>query len=374
MIHKAAFVLLFLVGIFPLPAVIAQQAGADIAKTAADLSVDARLVNLPVVVRDKKGVLVQNLTKADFSLQVDGHPQVIRYFDIDTDLPLTLGLLVDTSLSQRSVIDEERDASSSFLDEMLKKPKDQAFVIQFARQVELLGDLTNSRPKIQAALKQIDTPSPNSRASSDPDSDNSSGDRGGARRSHAGGTALYDAVFLASDELMEKQKGRKALIILSDGVDRGSKETLNKALESAQRADTIIYAIYFKGEQPQQQDWGRRGGGGMRFPGGGGYPGGRGGGGYPGGGSPSPRSENQVDGKKILRQLSEETGGRLFEVSKKQPVAKIYDQIAEELRAQYRLGYTPDQSASAEGYHQVDLTAHQKDLYIQTRDGYYISK
>lgn len=367
-----------------LPGAVAQQAssaGAEAsAKTAPDLSVDARLVNLPVVVRDKKGALVQNLTKADFSLQVDGHPQVIRYFDIDTNLPLTLGLLVDTSLSQRSVIDDERSASSAFLDKMLVTPKDQAFVIQFARQVELLGDLTNSRPKLQAALKRIDTPSPNSQTSSDPDDSNDSGGRRGTGRSR-GGTALYDAVFLASDELMQKQKGRKALIVLSDGVDRGSKESLNKALESAQRSDTIIYAIYFKGEQPQQQDSGRRGGGlGGRFPGGGGYPGGGGGypggrgggGGYPGG---SPRgSENQVDGKKILRQMSEETGGRLFEVSKKQTVSQIYDQIAEELRAQYRLGYTPDQAASAEGYHQVDLTAHRKDLYIQTRDGYYAGK
>lgn len=352
---------------------IAQQAGTDLLKTAADLSVDARLVNLPVVVRDKKGALVQNLTKEDFHLQVDGHPQVIRYFDIDTDLPLALGLLVDTSLSQRTVLDEERAASSSFLDEMLKKPKDQAFVIQFARQVELLGDLTNSRPKLQAALKQIDTPSPDAPASSGQDPEDSSGDRRGARRSHAGGTALYDAVFLASDELMKKQKGRKALLLLSDGVDRGSKETLNKALESAQRADTILYAIYFKGEQASQQDWGRSRVGGPRFPGGG-YPGGRGGAGSPGGGYPSRREENSGDGKKVLRQLSEETGGRFFEVSKKQTVAKIYDQITEELCAQYRLGYTPDPPASTEGYHQVDLTANRKDLYIQTRDGYYGGK
>src|SRR5271168_4028807 len=127
--------------------------------TAPTIAVDARLVNLPVVVRDKKGALIQNLTKDDFTLQVDSHPQTIRYFDKDTNLPLTLGLLVDTSLSQRKVIDEERDASNIFLDQMLTTPKDQAFVLQFARQVELLQDLTNSRPKLQAALKELDTPS-----------------------------------------------------------------------------------------------------------------------------------------------------------------------------------------------------------------------
>src|SRR5580692_1522279 len=109
--------------------------------TAPTIAVDARLVNLPVVVRDKKGALIQNLTKDDFVLQVDGKPQTIRYFDKDTNLPLTLGLLVDTSLSQRDVIDEERAASSTFLDLMLTTPKDKAFIMQFAAETELLQDL-----------------------------------------------------------------------------------------------------------------------------------------------------------------------------------------------------------------------------------------
>ncbi|HEY6375860.1 MAG TPA: VWA domain-containing protein [Edaphobacter sp.] len=355
--------------------------------TAPTIAVDARLVNLPVVVRDKKGALVRNLTKDDFTLQVDGHPQTIRYFDIDKDLPLTLGLLVDTSLSQRDVIDDERTASATFLDQMLTTPKDQAFIIQFARQVELLQDLTSSRPKLQAALKEIDTPSPNNGNSNDP---NDSGTDSEGRRRRTGGTALYDATFLASDELMSKQKGRKALIILSDGVDNASKETLNQALEATQRADTIIYAIYFKGQEHQgssgfpPRGGGYPGGRGGGYPGGG-YPGGRGGG-YPGGGGGSPGggggsgrgggpgSTSHIDGKKVLQQMADETGGRLFEVSKKQSVAQIYTEIAEELRAQYRLGYTPDQTTAADGYHRIDLTTHRKDLVVQTRDGYYTGK
>ncbi len=352
------------------------------ASTAPTIAVDARLVNLPVVVRDKKGALVQNLTKEDFTLQVDGHPQTIRYFDIDKNLPLTLGLLVDTSLSQRDVIDEERTASSAFLDQMLTTPKDQAFVIQFARQVELLQDLTSSRPKLQASLKEIDTPS---RSSGDP---NDSGTDSEGRRIRTGGTALYDATFLASDELMSKQKGRKALIILSDGVDNGSKETLTKALEAAQRADTVIYAIYFKGKENQgssgfpSHGGGYPGGRGGGYPGGGypggGYPGGRGGG-YPGGGGGrggggGAGNQSHIDGKKVLQQMADETGGRLFEVSKKQNVAQIYTQIAEELRAQYRLGYTPDQATAADGYHQIVLTTQRKELIVQTRDGYYTGK
>jgi VWFA-related protein len=349
--------------------------------SAPTMAVDARLVNLPVVVRDKKGALIQNLTKDDFTLQVDGHPQSIRYFDIDKDLPLTLGLLVDTSLSQRKAIDDERTASSAFLDQMLSTPQDRAFVIQFAGQTELLQDLTSSRPKLQQALKELDTPGTGSTATTD---SGDSSDSSGRRHARHGGTTLYDANFLASDELMTKQKGRKALIILSDGVDNGSKESLARSIEAAQRADTVIYAIYFKGEEPQFSDQGRPHGGGGRFPGGGGgYPGGGRypGGGYPGGGYPGGGGGrgpgggmNRVDGKKVLERMAQETGGRLFEVSKKQTFADIYKQIAEELRAQYRLGYTPDQAASADGYHQVDLTTHKKDLYVQTRDGYYAGK
>ncbi len=368
---------------FAIPLAAQDTPAAKPASSPATISVDARLVNLPVVVRDKKGALVQNLTKDDFTLQVDGHPQTIRYFDIDANLPLALGLLVDTSLSQRDVIDEERTASGIFLDQMLKTPKDQAFVVQFARQTELLQDLTNSRPKLQAALREIDTPSPSNQStttSDDSDNNQSSGHRG------HGGTVLYDAAFLASDELMAKQKGRKALIILSDGVDNGSKETLVSAIEAAQRADTTIYAIYFKGEEQQHSAGNRGGRGGGGYPGGGypggGYPGGRGGGypggGYPGGrgggGNPGGGNASHVDGKKILERMAQETGGRLFEVSKKQTVAQIYNQIAEELRAQYRLGYTPDQATSADGFHQIDLTTHRKDLIVQTRDGYYSGK
>ena len=348
--------------------------------TPTTLSVDARLVNLPVVVRDKNGALVENLTKADFALEVDGHPQTIRYFDRDANLPLTLGLLVDTSQSLRDALDDERSASSAFLDTMLVNPKDQAFVVQFARQVELLQDLTGSKPKLQAALKDLSTPS----ASSNADTSDTE-DRTGHRNRAGGGTTLYDAVFLASDELMAKQKGRKALILLTDGNDRNSKESLTTAIETAQRGDTILYAIYFKGEQPRQDynNGGNRGG----YPGGG-YPGGRyPGGGYPGGGYPGggrggqdPQQrfpEPKNDGKKILDRMTRETGGRMFEVSKKMPVDAIYTEIGKELRAQYRLGYTPDAATAADGYHKIDLSltgADKKKITVQTREGYYTGK
>lgn len=363
-----------------------QQAPAAIAPT---LSVDARLVNIPVVVHDKKGALVQNLAKDNFVLQVDGHPQAIRYFNRDTDLPLTLGLLVDVSLSQRDAIDDERTASFAFLDDTITS-RDKAFIVQFARQTDLLQDVTGSKPKLQAALKQLETPasggdSDNSSSSTNPGSNPGSNTGDSSTRPRHAGTTLYDALFLSSDELMAKQTGRKAIILLSDGVDSGSKESLASSIEAAQRADTIVYAIYFKGRETAggfNQNQGRQGGGGYpggRGGGGGGFPGG--GGGYPGGGGRGGGQGRQpenlpshIDGKKILQRMADETGGSLFEVSKKLTFADIYKQIAQELRAQVRLGYTPDKESASEGYHRIILTLSKsspKDLFLQTRDGYY---
>lgn len=345
---------------------------------AATIAVDVKVVTLPVTVRDKHGKIVRDLTKDDFTLQEDGRAQTIRYFSQDTNLPLTLGLLVDTSRSQANVLDAERNASRSFFEQMLALPKDKAFLIHFDREVELLQDLTSSREKLQSALellKTSDRDSSNNPNSNDPDSGDS---RSGSRSHHGGGTQLYDAVFLASNELMKKQSGRKALVMLTDGVDRGSKTYLESAIESAQRADTVVYSIYFaEPHREDEYDHGRHGGGMGR--GGGGWPGG----GYPGGGYPGggggrggPRRDEspRPDGKKILERISKETGGRFFEVSKKETVGAIYDNIIEELRTQYSMGYTPDKDSAASGYHHVQLQVKRKDMTVQTRDGYYADR
>jgi VWFA-related protein len=346
-------------------------------EVAATLSVDVKVVTLPVTVRDKHGQIIRNLTKDDFVLEEDGRPQAIKYFSQEANLPLTLGLLVDTSLSQRNVLDEERNASRSFLDQMLAQDKDKAFIVHFDREVELLQDLTSSRDMLRKALDALKTPQLDREGSGD---DGQSPPGGQRRMRRGGGTLLYDAVFLASDELMKKQQGRKALIILSDGVDRGSKKSLESAIEAAQRADTVVYSILFKDTQPERGAYGRQGRGGMGggWPGGGGgYPGG---GGWPGGGrggrggGQRPSQEPRPDGKKVLERISKETGGRLFEVSKKESVGQIYTSIAEELRTQYSLGYTPNKAESAEGYHRIKLTAKGKDLSVQTRDGYYADR
>jgi len=344
------------------------------------MSVDVNVVTLPVTVRDKKGQIVRNLTKDDFVLQEDGRPQAIKYFTQDANLPLTLGLLVDTSLSQRNVLDQERNASKIFLEQMLTDAKDKAFLIHFDREVELLQDLTSSREKLQAGLELLRTPQPdhdgNDPGGSDPQSSPGSGN-GQTRMHRGGGTLLYDAIYLASNELMKKQQGRKALIVLTDGDDRGSKESLHSAIEAAQRADTVVYSILFADNHRDSGGFGGPGGGGMGRHGGGwpggGFPGGGGSGGGGRGGGRNPQ-EPHVDGKKILDQISKETGGRLYEVSKKQAIDQIYDSIAEELRTQYNLGYTPDKSNAEAGYHKISLTAKQKDLVVQTREGYYADR
>lgn len=347
---------------------------------AGTLNVQVKVVNVLATVRDKHGKIVNNLTKDDFILEEDSRPQTIHYFSQETDLPLTLGLLVDTSLSQRRVLDQERSASRSFLDQMLRENKDTAFVIHFDREVELLQDLTSSRQKLESALNLLKTPelndaggnnSPGQSPGQSPDSGGGGwpggrrrggggggGGRGGGGGGHRGGpgTLLYDAVFLASDELMKKQQGRKALIILSDGVDTGSKMSLESAIESAQRADTVVYSILFS-------DPGAYGSGG-----------GFGGMGRPGAGRGRYPEQERPDGKKILARISKETGGRLFEVSKKEPIEQIYSQISEELRNQYSLGYTPDRKDAGTAYRKIHLATKQKDLAVQARDGYYIEQ
>lgn len=326
-------------------------------------SSNVKVVNVLATVRDKHGQLINTLTKDDFKLEDNGKPQVVRYFAKETDLPLTLGLLVDTSGSQRRLIEPERVASFAFLGHVMREGKDQAFIIHFESEVELLQDLTGSRKKLEAALDKLEAPQMQRSAGGGYPSGGSPGGGGGH---HAGGTALYDAVFLASDELMHKQPGRKALIILSDGVDNDSRISLERAVESAQRADTLVYSILFKDDQA----YGNRGG----FGGGGGHHGGWGGGGggvgYPRGGG-YPQSSSHPDGKKVLQRISQETGGRFFEVSKKQSIDEIYDEIELELRNQYSLGYSPEKAEADGAYHRIRLTTKPPDLIVQTREGYY---
>ncbi|HEY4054795.1 MAG TPA: VWA domain-containing protein [Terriglobales bacterium] len=331
-------------------------------------SANVKVVNVLATVRDKHGKILSSLNKDDFALDEDAHPVTIQYFSRETDLPLTLGLLVDTSMSQRTVIDQERSASKTFLDQVLHE-KDSGFLLHFDREVELLQDLTSSREKLKSAIESLQTRSRYDHDENSPDSQDDGSQRGGRRGGggmRRGGTQLYDAIYLASDELMKKQPGRKAVVVLSDGVDRGSKETIESAIEAAQRSDTIVFAVYFKGEEPFKDHGGfgypRMGGGGMGGPMGGGHR----------GGNREPEEQRQ-DGKKILERIAKETGGRMYEISKKDPLDQIYSNLEEELRNQYSLGFTPDKADSG-GYHKIALKTKQKDTEVQTREGFYLDR
>lgn len=342
-------------------------------------SVKARTheVRLPVIVLDKHNALAANLTAKDFTLTEDGRPQTIQSFAAQSDRPYTLGLLFDTSRSVYPVIDSARKAADSFIDAMLPAiptagaQSSTACVIHFDREVEELEDFTNSRVKLQHDLNQM-TPTAQEPGSDDSASSGKYGNPGA--RSDA---QLFDAIYLASDNLMMPRHGRKALIVFSDGADHGSKETLNDAIDAADRAGVQIFTIYFKGAEERPMNapgGGHHGGMGGGWPGGGGgWPGS--GGGWPGSGGGNrggaPRSESGVNGRKIMQQIAGRTGGQYFEAKNKAGLDAIYSNIALLLRQQYLLAYTPDKADSQGDFHKIVLTADKKGLTVYTREGYY---
>jgi VWFA-related protein len=282
-------------------------------------STDVKVVNLLVTVRNKRGEIIRDLTKDDFSILENGRPQGIRYFSRETDLPLTLGLMVDTSESQRRLVDSERAASFRFLERVLREDKDQVFVMQFDVSVQMRQTLTSSHKRLEEALAFVDTPTFRQ-----------------LRKQGRGGTLLYDALVEASKDVMKNQRGRKALIVLTDGVDFGSDANPAAAIEMAQRADTLIYSILFADAAAY------------------------------GFGGP--------DGKGVLVRMSRETGGSFFEVSKKQSLDQIFDLIQDELRGQYSLGYVSDQPVRISEFRKIQMGLRQKGLVAQTRDRYWAQR
>jgi VWFA-related protein len=313
----------------------------------AKFSTEVDVVDVLVTVRDKQGKIVRDLAKSDFILEEDDREQPIKYFAQQADLPLIIGLLADTSGSMRRVLGAVHRASDRFLKQVLREDRDKAFLIHFDQEVELLQDLTSSRKELEDALETLEAP----------DAWPTRG--GGRRRVGAGsraGTALYDALLLASDELMKPQQGRKAFILLSDGVDAGSRTLLSNAIEAAQRADTLVYAIriYDQDMNPSAPIFLPP----IFTPGGGGMP-------------RRGRISSRPDGKKVMERIARETGAGYFEPSRKLTLTEIYDRIEEELRNQYSLGYTPNRSGA--GYRKIRVTVKRKGLVVQAREGYYAS-
>ena len=291
------------------------------------IKVDVSLVNVLCTVRGKNNALIGGLEKGDFHLLEDGKEQEIKYFTRETDLPLTIGLLVDVSGSQERLIDTERRAASAFFRSVLR-PKDLAFLISFGKDSELLQDSTSSAKLLEDGLKELRLnaqvgglhPGPVPTAQ------------------NTAGTVLWDAVYLAANERLRSEAGRKVIVVITDGVDEGSRKTREEAIHEAQLADTVIYSIDYS-------DPAAYGGGGFVFGAGG--------------------------GEGDLRKMSDETGGHMLKVDRKNSLDDIFRQIQEEMRSQYAIGYTPTNAKKDGGYRKLEFKMSNKDYKVQARKGYY---
>lgn len=337
---RTRLVRLAILGVLCVPAIgIAQQSSVPAQNNPAQnrddqnptetLKINVNVVQLFFNVKDKKGGLIPNLTKDDFQIFEDGTAQTVKYFTAESNLPLTLGIMIDSSGSQRNVLDMEKEVGASFLRQILTE-KDEAFVISFDISVDLLQDFTRDVHRLQAALNKA-------KVNVDYTSGGIPGMGGGPVPTHnAPGTLLYDAVYLAGHDMLAKEVGRKAMILLTDGQDEGSRLRIQDAIEAAQKADSIVYVLLCAD----------RG-----FYGGMGY-----------------------FGESDMRKLTEQTGGRVINVGNKMDKLKeAFDQIAAELRSQYNIGYSPTNTKQDGSYRKLEIKCKQ-NYKIQARSGYYATK
>ncbi|MCL6544980.1 MAG: VWA domain-containing protein [Bryobacteraceae bacterium] len=289
------------------------------------IRVDVQVVNILCSVRDSKGRLVPDLTKEDFLVSEEGKPQEIRYFSRQTDLPLTIGLLIDVSGSQKNLLETEKRTADQFFTKVLQK-KDLAFLISFGPDAELVQDSTNSIPLLRRALDSLRIRQ-----------DFSGVYRGPVPTvTRPRGTVLFDAVYLASVEKLRHEVGRKAIIVITDGVDIGSRVKLSEAIAEAQKADAIIYSIHYADPRAY---------------------------GFP--------AYGVAAGESDLKRMSEETGGRLFRVDRKYTLERIFSEIEEEMRSQYSIGYVPVVAPTPGTYRRLEVRVRQKGMKVQARKGYY---
>jgi VWFA-related protein len=293
------------------------------------IKVDVDLVNVLCSVRNKGNGLVGNLEKSDFHLFEDGKEMEIKYFTRETDLPLTIGMLVDTSKSQENLIEPESRAAYEFFKVVLRK-KDMAFLMQFGAEAELLQDNTNSAKMLQDGLRQLRLSVPLGGLHPGPV----------PTAQNQAGTILFDAVYLAASEKLKGEVGRKVIVVITDGDDTGSKTPRDKATEAAQKADTIIYFVDY--EDPR----------------------------YHGGGF-GTFTIGRNTGTADMSKMSSETGGRVFHVDRKNTLDDIFKDLQDEMRSQYSIGYTSPHSQKDGTYHKIEIKTSNKDYKVQARKGYY---
>jgi VWFA-related protein len=298
-------------------------------QSAETLKVNVNVVQLFFNVKDKKGALIPSLTKNDFQILEDGKPQTVKYFAAESNLPLTLGILIDASGSQANVLDMEKQVGGDFLSQILRE-KDLAFVISFDVNVELLQDFTSSVKLLKTALNSARINTAGGGGTGIPGLGGGTVPTIGSPK----GTLLYDGVYLAAHDELAQQVGRKAMILLTDGEDQGSQLKIKDAIEAAQKSDSIVYVLLCADR------------GFYAF------------GGYSGVGE--------------MKKLTQETGGRVIEVGNKfEKLKEGFDQIANELRSQYNIGYTPTNAVLDGTFRKVEIHATNKDYKIQSRNGYY---
>ena len=281
------------------------------------LKVVSRLVDISAVVKSRDGEMQQGLSIDDFVLKQDGKELPITYFSKGSDLPLSLALMVDTSASQSTFIGDETIASDVFFQTMLEHPGDRATLVEFGTSVQQLKGMTSVPNELHLALSHLST-----------------------RRSSApNGTLLYDAVCSVAISVLANEKGRKAMVLLSDGGDNGSRRTLADAIEQAQRADVQVYSVLYSMFDTLNNNNG------------------------------APPAGNP--GLEALQKLSDSTGGRVFIVGRNNSLRQIYGEIREDLRLQYELGYRPPQDTRPNSYHKIELKTKEKKLTVQARKGYF---
>jgi VWFA-related protein len=290
-------------------------AGAVFAAPPAQIRSEVSLVNVFVTVRDRHKAIVRGLEKDDFQVYEDGQPQEISYFSAESNLPITLGLLLDTSGSEEFMLGAEKDAGSRFLARLMRKG-DLAMVMSFDLDVDLLADFSDDRAMLNRAINraQINAPSGGMIA------------QGPLPTSGSGGTNFYDAVYLACHDKLAGEAGRKAVVVLTDAEDTGSRLKLQDAVEAAQRSDTVVSVLLVAAD----------------------------------GGDES-----------VAHRLADETGGRVIVVRNERNLEKGFDELIDELRSQYALAYTSTNKKHDGTYRKIRVEMKNKDYSSLARRGYY---
>lgn len=306
-------------------------------------------VNLPVTVVDDHGNPVKNLTITDLTLTDSDVRQTIQAFGPDPHHQLTFGIIAQAGDSLRAELGDERLATVHFIDHILPGESDRGFVVQYNTEVDLLTDPTPTNNTLHDGANQIGSPQ-----------FGGSGDAGNA----GGGGTLYDAIYLASREVIGKEPGRHVLILFTDGIDQGSKESIDDAISAAQNANAAIFAIYFRSEEASGGNPER----GMGHRGGPGYPGTD----YPGAGGGRQRQPQQeqphVDGKAILEQLCNATGGYMVE-GKRDKADQAYDKLLALLQHPYLITWKPDAKTADLAYHRLALTTDKRNVWAIMQTG-----